>query len=335
MKALVLVGGEGTRLRPLTHDRPKPLLPVANVPFIERTLRRLAEAGCDEAVLSIWYRPEVFEAVATAAPLPVRLAVEDAPLGTGGAIGYAGRGFDGTFLVLNGDVLTDLDLAAVLEAHRRFGGEATIVLTPVEDPSRFGVVPTDASGRVERFIEKPAPGTAPTNLVNAGTYVCEPAMLARIPPGGPVSVERDVFPEMAAEGVLYALAPDAYWLDFGTPDSYVAANVDCLRGALAEPLPGCEGPSGVRVEGDVVVDSGAEVVGPVVLGRGAVVEAGARVGPAVAVGPDARICADAVVREAVVLEGAKVGDGAFVERAVVGFGSAVEAGAELRDGAVG
>ncbi len=335
MKALVLVGGEGTRLRPLTLDRPKPLLPVANVPFLERTLGRLADAGCDEAVLSIWYRPDVFEAVAAAAPLRVRLAVEDTPLGTGGAIGYAGRDLDETFLVLNGDILTDLDLGAVLDAHRGFGGEATIVLTAVEDPSRFGVVPTDASGRVERFIEKPAPGSAPTNLVNAGTYVCEPAMLARIPPDGPVSVERDVFPDMAAEGVLYALAPAAYWLDFGTPDSYVAANVDCLRGALAEPLPGRENPAGVWTDGDAAVDAGAEVVGPVVLGRGVVVEGGARVGPAVAVGPDARICTGAVVREAVVLEGAKVGEGALVERAVVSFGSDVEAGGVVRDGMVG
>ncbi|MCC7076074.1 MAG: NDP-sugar synthase [Acidimicrobiia bacterium] len=338
MKAVILVGGEGTRLQPLTFERPKPMLPVAGIPFIERVLRRLARVGCDAAVLSACYRSEAFDHLDISVGLDVTVVVEDEPLGTGGAIRYAARagGIEGTFLVLNGDVLTDVDLPAIIERHRSTGAEATIVLTRVDDPSRFGVVPTDASGRVERFVEKPPRGEAPTQMINAGTYVCEPGMLDRIPAGA-VSVERDVFPGMAADGVLYAYDGDAYWLDFGTLPAYLQANLDCLDGRVDAPLPGsCVEMGG----GEVWVDATAElasdvrVSGRVVLGPGSVVAPGARIGPSVTLGPKARVGREAHVVRSVLLDAAVVEDGARVQRSIVGDRGCVTAGRRLPPGSV-
>lgn len=334
MKALILVGGEGTRLRPLTASMPKPLLPIANVAFVERTLRRLAAVGCDEVVLSTCYKSEAFDHLTRASEVPVRTVVEDEPLGTGGAIGWAARGFGERFLVLNGDVLTDVDLGWVVSSHDRFGAEATIVLTPVEDPSRFGVVPTGADGRVLEFVEKPAPGTAPTNMINAGTYVCEPSMLDRIPAGRPVSVEREVFPEMTTAGVLYAIASDAYWLDFGTHATYLQANLDCLTGKLREPVPGHETGPGVHVEADVELGTGVRIERDVAIGTGTTLGAGAAVGPDAVVGADVVIGEGAAVAGSVILDGAVVGAEARLDGVVVGIGGSVAAGSVLGTGSV-
>lgn len=329
MKALILVGGEGTRLRPLTSTLPKPMLPVGNVAFVERTLARLAAAGCDEVVLSTCYKAEAFDHLAGSRDLTVRTVVEDEPLGTGGAIGWAARGFGERFLVLNGDVLTDVDLGWVLARHQVLGGEATIVLTPVDDPSRFGVVPTTPDGRVVEFVEKPPPGTAPTNMINAGTYVCEPAMLDRIPAGRAVSVEREVFPQMASEGVLFAVASDAYWLDFGTHATYLQANIDCLTGKLREELPGTEVRPGVFVAADAEVAAGADVDGHVAIGAGATIGAAAKVGPEAAVGADVVIGEGAVVERSVLLDGATVGAEARLHGVIVGAGGTIAAGSVL------
>lgn len=334
MKAVILVGGEGTRLRPLTSTHPKPMLPVGNVPFVERTLARLAAAGCDEVVLSTCYKAEAFDHLARRRDLLVRTVVEDEPLGTGGAIGWAARGFEERFLVLNGDVLTDVDLAWVLARHEELGGEATIVLTPVDDPSRFGVVPTRPDGAVVEFVEKPAPGTAPTNMINAGTYVCEPSMLERIPAGGPVSVEREVFPQMASEGTLFAVASDAYWLDFGTHATYLKANLDCVTGKLREPLPGSELRPGVFIGAGTEIAADAEVDGRVVVGPGTTIGASARVGPEVAVGADVVIGEGCVVEASVILDGATIGAEVHLDGVVVGAGGMVAAASVLGPGSV-
>lgn len=334
MKALILVGGEGTRLRPLTYERPKPMLPIAAVPFVERTLRRLHDVGCEEVVLSACYRSEAFDRLTEHTAPRVRIVVEEEPLGTGGAIRYATEavgGFDGTFFVLNGDVLTDVDLAMVLERHRGTGAEATIVLTPVEDPSRFGVVPTDPAGRVIRFIEKPPRDEAPTNMINAGTYVCEQAMLEGIP-AGVCSVERYVFPRMAESGVLYGCPGESYWLDFGTLPTYLQANIDCLEGRLHEPLPGIRrsvGGGHVWMDETAQLAADVDVVGNVVMSSGSVVESGARIGPSVVLGPKSHIGTGAVVSETVLLDAAVVERDARVHRAIVGDRGCVCAGRRL------
>ena len=238
MKAIILVGGKGTRLRPLTYETPKQMLPLVGVAMIECVLEALARHGVTDAVLSLGYLPDRFtEAYPSNLISGVRVdyAVEPEPLDTAGAIRYAAShgGVDETFLVVNGDVLTDLDISKLLEFHRFHGGEATIALHPVEDPSRYGVVPTAEDGRVIAFVEKPPRDEAPTNLINAGTYVFEPSVLRRIAPSGRVSIERDTFPALAADGALFAMADEAYWLDTGTPQTYLQANVDILNGRQA------------------------------------------------------------------------------------------------------
>ena len=235
MKSIILVGGKGTRLRPLTYETPKQMLPLVGLPMIECVFEALARHGVTDAVLSLGYLPDRFtEAYPTNVIAGVRVAyaVEDEPLDTAGAIRFAAAHdrFDETFLVVNGDVLTDLDITKLLAFHRERGGEATIALHSVEDPSRFGVVPTTPEGRVIAFVEKPPRDEAPTNQINAGTYVFEPRVLERIAPTGRESIERVTFPALAAAGTLFAMCDDAYWLDTGTPQAYLQANVDILNG---------------------------------------------------------------------------------------------------------
>jgi mannose-1-phosphate guanylyltransferase len=302
VKAIVLAGGEGTRLRPLTWTTPKPLLPIVNRPFLEHQLAWLAGHGVTEVVLSLGYKSDAF-AGRSFSDLPLQVAAEPEPLGTAGAIRFAAEagGVTSRFLVCNGDVLTDLDVSGLVRFHEEQGAEATIALTRVDDPSAFGVVPTDGDGRVLRFVEKPPPGEAPTDWINAGTYVLEPSVLDDIPSGRAVSIERETFPGILARGGgLYALPSPAYWLDIGTPAKYLEANANRLaRGGGASLLgPGAAVAPGAAVEGSV-------------LGAGAVVEAGAK------------------VLRSVLFEGARVGAGAEVTDSVLAAGAHVEAGAAV------
>jgi NDP-sugar pyrophosphorylase family protein len=353
VRAVVLVGGEGTRLRPLTFTTPKQMLPIAEVPMIERVLGHLKSYGVDDVVLSMGYRPDAFLAAFPedrCAGVRLTYAVEQSPLDTAGAIRFAATeaGIAETFLVVNGDVLTDWDLGMLVAFHRDRHAHATIALTPVEDPSAFGVVPTDADGRVEAFIEKPPPGEAPTNYINAGFYVLEPAVLEHVPAGRRVSIERETFPGLVKQGSLFALGSDAYWIDTGTPAKYVQANLDYVSGLRGlEPLaaharevqPGVwHNGTGPVVDGTVeapsligdaaYVAAGATVVGSVV-GAGARIESGAVVERSVVL-PGALVEHGAVVADSIVGEGAVVGDGATLRAlSVVGGGHVVEAGAAL------
>lgn len=335
MRAVILVGGLGTRLRPLTLTTPKQMLPVAEVTMIERVLTHLAGHGVDEVVLSVGYRPDAFLAAFPedrCAGVALRYAVEHTALDTGGAIGFAARqaGIDETFLVVNGDVLTDLDVGALAAAHRRAGGAATIALTPVADPSAFGVVPTAADGRVTAFIEKPPPGQAPTNLINAGFYVLEPSVLEAIPTEGRVNVERETFPALVAAGALYAEASDAYWIDTGSPASYLRANLDHLAGLRGEPpAPGArrDADGGAWVLGHPVLDAAPEAGS--LVGDAAFVARGSTVSASI-VGAGARVDR-AHIRGSVLLPGAVVHAGAVVEDSICGPGSVVGEGATLRN----
>ena len=353
MRAVVLVGGEGTRLRPLTLTTPKQMLPIVEEPMIERVLAHLADHGIDDAVLSLGYRPDAFMGAypgGTAAGVRLTYAVEPSPLDTAGAIRFAAdhAGIDETFVVVNGDVLTDADLSALVDFHRQRGAEATIALTPVDDPSSFGVVPTDDGGRVTAFIEKPPRDEAPTNLINAGSYVFEASVLGRIPDGRRVSVERETFPELVRAGTLFALGSDAYWLDTGTPDAYLRAHRDLLSGRRpGVPCPGAERDPGigpgvwrvgvVQVAGASVSRSlfgtgasvaASAVVEDSVIGAGAVVEEGASVTGSVVL-PGARIASKATV------DGSIIGPGAIVgQRCVIHGISVIGAGAITASGTV-
>ena len=340
MQAVILVGGFGTRLRPLTRDIPKQMLPVVDRPIIEHVVAHLAGHGVTRVVLSLGFRPEAFADAypdGTCAGLPLHYVVEPEPLDTAGAVRFAalaagigagtgtgigpGSGSEGcdTFLVLNGDVLTDLDIGAMVASHRAAGAEATLALTEVDDPSRYGVVPTDAEGRVLGFVEKPDAESAPSRWINAGTYVLEPSILDRIPDGRRVSIEREVFPAMAAEGCLHAMRSSAYWIDTGTPEAYIRAQLDLVDGTRGD-LP--------AVHPSATVDPSAEV-------QRSIVMAGATVGPGAhllnsIVMDGGRVGAGAVVADSVVGPGAHIGEGAsLTDLTVIGAAEMVSAGIEL------
>jgi mannose-1-phosphate guanylyltransferase len=328
MRAVVLVGGLGTRLRPLTCSRPKQMLPIVDRPMIEHVVGHLVAHGVDDVVLSLGYLPHAFGDAypdGRCAGATLHYAVEPTPLDTAGAIRFATRhaGIDERFLVLNGDVLTDLDITRFVAFHERAGAEATIALHKVDDPSRYGVVPTDSDGRVLEFVEKPLPGEAPTDLINAGTYVFEPLVLDRIADDRRVSVEREVFPALVADRSLYALDDETYWIDTGTPQEYVQAQLDLTEGLRGEPVAG--------IHADAQLDGGATVVRSVI-GASAQVAAGARVEGAVLLS-GVRVAAGAVVEGSIVGHGAVIGsDARVVGGSVVGDGESVAAGATL-DGA--
>lgn len=310
MQAVVLVGGFGTRLRPLTATRPKQMLPVANRPMIERVVEHLGRHGVTRAVLSLGYRPDAFLDAypdGRCGGVDLHYAVEPEPLDTAGAIRFAALhgGIDSRFVVMNGDILTDLDVAALVARHEASGAEGTLALHRVSDPSAFGVVPTDPDGRVTAFIEKPPAGEAPTDLINAGTYVLEATVLDRIEADRPVNVERVTFPAMVADGTLYAHDGDAYWIDAGTPATYLAANLDLVNGRRR--------PAEAAVAHDAVVEGTVD---------GSVVGAGAH------------IAAEALVSGSVVLPGASIGPGATVRDGIIGARAVIGARATLVDGCV-
>jgi mannose-1-phosphate guanylyltransferase len=321
----VLVGGFGTRLRPLTHHRPKQMLPIVNRPMIEHVVGHLVDHGVDDVVLSLGYQPDGFRDAypsGRCAGASLHYAIEPEPLDTAGAIRFAAldAGIDERFVVVNGDVLTDLDVTAFVAFHVARAAEASISLHRVGDPSRYGVVLTDARGRVSAFVEKPPRGQAASDLINAGTYVLEPSVTDRIPPGRRVSVERETFPAMAADGSLYARADGCYWIDTGTPCEYIQAQLDLVDGVRGAAI------DGVHPDARIAADAAVEHS---VVGAGAVVSGGARVENSVLL-PRVRVCSAAVIDGSVVGEGAIVAEGAHVLRgSVVGDGEVVGSGAHL------
>ncbi len=328
MKAVALVGGFGTRLRPLTLTTPKQMLPVIDRPMLEHVIAGLGRHGVDEVTLSLGYKEDVFREAypdALCAGVALRYAVEPEPLDTAGAVRFAAEeaGIDDTFIMINGDVFTDLDVTSVWNRHHEVGAEATIALTPVEDPSRYGVVPTDDEGRVLGFVEKPPPGEAPTNWINAGTYVLEPSVLQRIDADRKVSIERETFPAIVADGGLWAVRSDAYWVDAGTPSTYLQVQLDLLDGIRGMKVDGISGDASVddcaTVERSVVMAGASVAPGAVV--RNSVVTTGATIGV------DAVIDGSVVGPNAVVHEGAKV-----TGLSMIGDGAVIEAGRAL-DGA--
>jgi NDP-sugar pyrophosphorylase family protein len=327
--AIVLAGGKGTRLRPLTDTRPKPLVPFAGAPLAAGLLRRLRAAGCDRATFLVGARPEPFaplERLGSALGLPVEVASERQPLDTAGACRDLLRaGEPGPVLVCNGDILTDVDYAAVVAAHSEAGATATLVLTRVADTSSFGVVECDRQDRVRRFVEKPPAGTLAADTINAGTYVLAADALEAFPAHGPLSFERAVFPGLLAVGALLTgYASDSYWLDLGTPQRYLEGHRAVLSGRCSWPIDDAYAPHGQGVlrHVDAAISPEAAVGPDVVVGPGSRVEAGAEVAgsvlfEAVVVGEGAR------VRHAVLAEGSRVGARATVWNTVVAAGATV------------
>ncbi|TCN57137.1 mannose-1-phosphate guanylyltransferase [Rhodococcus sp. SMB37] len=317
--AVILVGGQGTRLRPLTLSAPKPMLPTAGLPFLTHLLARIREAGIKHVVLGTSFKAEVFEehfADGSDLGLEIEYVTETEPLGTGGGIrNVLPKLRAENVMVFNGDVLGGTDLGAVLDTHVRTEADVTLHLVRVGDPRAFGCVPTDADGRVTAFLEKTQ--DPPTDQINAGCYVFRREIIEAIPEGRPVSVEREVFPALLTEGKkLFGHVDAAYWRDMGTPEDFVRGSADLVRGIAPSPaLPGQRGESLVHPGASVA--PGALLIGGTVVGRGAEIGAGAR------------------LDGAVIFDGARVEAGAVIERTIVGFGVRVGPRALIRDGVIG
>lgn len=339
-EAILLVGGQGTRLRPVTVNTPKPMVPTAGVPFLAHQIARAAAAGVTHIVMATCYLAEVFEPYfgdGAAFGLRLEYVVEEEPLGTGGAIRNAAQrltgGPDSPVLVFNGDILTGLDIAGLVEAHEVADADVSLHLVRVEDPRAFGLVPTDSAGRVLGFTEKPqTPEEIITDQINAGCYVFRRSVIDSIPADRPVSVERETFPGLLAAGAtLHGVTENTYWMDLGKPEAIIQASADLVRGIVPSPaVPGrC---------GEYLVLPGAEVAAGAKLSGGTVVGAGARIGAGAVVQgsivlADAVIGADAQVAASLVGAGAEVGARTVLDGAVLGDGAEVGADNELRGGA--
>jgi mannose-1-phosphate guanylyltransferase len=336
MQAIVLVGGEGTRLRPLTLTTPKPALRLVDRPFIEYACDWLARHGVDEVVMACGFRAEdLRDALGdeTAGGIRVSYVEEPEPLGTAGPVRLAlDRGLLGErFLVLNGDLLSDLDLSRLQEAHAERGATATIGVHPVAEPGPYGLVRRTGDGAVTEFVEKPDPDEVDTDEVNAGAYVLERSVAESIPAGRSVSIERETFPALVGEG-LYAERLEGYWLDIGTPQRFLEAAADILERRVSTA-------AGERLDSDgMLIEDGAEVagtlIGPAVVGSRSVLEPGAVAGPRAALAPQCRLGRDAIVSASLIGAGCAVGARARVEGSILADGVVVGEGAHIASGSV-
>ncbi|MGW4202898.1 sugar phosphate nucleotidyltransferase [Streptomyces sp. NPDC004726] len=339
-EAILLVGGKGTRLRPLTVNTPKPMIPAAGIPFLTHQLARARAAGVERIVLATSYLAEVFEPYfgdGSSLGLHLEYVTEKEPLGTGGAIrNVADRltsGPDDPVLVFNGDILTGLDIRALVSTHESSGADVSLHLTRVEDPRAFGLVPTDPDGRVTAFLEKPqTPEEIVTDQINAGAYVFRRSVIDTIPVGRPVSVERETFPDLLSSGAhLQGMVDSTYWLDLGTPHAFVRGSADLVLGRAPSPaVPGARGECLVLESATVAPD--AKLTGGTVVCEGAVVAPGAIVDGSVVLA-GALVEEGAMVSSSLVGVGARVGSRTVLSGTVVGDGATVGADNELRAGA--
>jgi NDP-sugar pyrophosphorylase family protein len=344
MKAILLAGGKGTRLRPLTIHTPKPIVPIFHRPFLHYQLDLLKQVPeIDEVVLSLNYQPRRIEEIfgdGGDSGLAIRYVVEPAPLGTAGAVRYAGESLHESVVVFNGDVLTQVDLAAVIALHRDRKAKATIVLTPVENPTAYGLVETDPRGNIQRFLEKPKPDEITCDTINAGIYVLEPDTFDRIPKDTPWSIERSFFPSLIERHESFvAYVYRGYWIDIGTPEKYMQVHRDIMDGRYrAAPFAGER--AKVCVAAGARVEEGVTLEGPCFIDEDAIVKTGARIGPYSVVGRQCHIEEHAVVEHAIVWANTRVSQDAVVRRSIVGRhchigrNALVEGGAILGDKSV-
>jgi len=331
---VILVGGQGTRLRPLTSTVPKPVVRLVDRPFIAFMIEWLRGHGVDDVIMSCGFLADsVRDVLGDGSGLGIRLRFveEPEPRGTAGALKLAQPMLDERFLMLNGDVLTDIDLTAQIAQHESSGARATLALVPVADPSAYGVVVLHEDRSVSDFVEKPSPGSVDSNLISAGSYVLEREILDLVQPDRNVSIEREVWPALVGNG-LYGFPSDSYWLDIGTPERYLQGTFDILEGNVETAVR-------ERLGGDwVAIEDGAQVHGrvvpPALLERGAQVARGAHVGSLVVLGRDASIGARSTVERAVVLEGAQIGEGCELRDCIVAAGCRVGDGTSITGGAV-
>jgi mannose-1-phosphate guanylyltransferase len=334
MQAVILVGGEGTRLRPLTSTVPKPVVPLVDRPFIAFMLEWLRGHGIDDVIMSCGFLATSVRNVlgdGSAMGIKLRFVEEPDPRGTAGALKYAERLLDERFLMLNGDVLTDIDLTGQIAQHERTGARATLALAPVADPSAYGLVRLNEDRSVRDFVEKPSPDRIDTNLISAGAYVLQREILDLVPPDRNVSIEREVWPRLIGAG-LYGFPADAYWLDIGTPERYLQGTFDIIEGNVETAVRARLGESWLAVA------EGAEIHGravpPAVIERGAHVAPGAHVGSLVVLGENVRVGPGSTVERSVILSGAEIGANCTLRDCIVAAGCRVGPGSRIEGGAV-
>ena len=338
MKAILLAGGKGTRLRPLTIHTPKPIVPIFNRPFLHYQIDLLKQVPeIDEVILSLNYQPRRIEEIfgdGSELGIKIRYVVEPAPLGTAGAIKYAGDNLTESVVVFNGDVLTQIDLAAVIRLHRERKARATIVLTPVDNPTAYGLVETDPSGNILRFLEKPKPEEITTNNINAGIYVLEPDTFDRIPSDVSWSIERSYFPSLIERHETFvAYIYGGYWIDIGTPEKYVQVHRDIMDGRYAAP-PFAGRSEHTWIAPDARVEDGATIEGPCFVDDGVLIKAGARVGPYSVLGRQTQVDEEAVVEGAIIWPNCRVGRDAYVREAILGRNCHLGRSVSVNGGAV-
>ncbi len=331
MKGLILAGGKGTRLRPLTLNTPKPVVPVANSPFLLFQIDLMRSAGIDEIILSLSYQPRKIEDLLKDGSdygVWIRYAVEGTPLGTGGAFKNAEEHIDSTAVVFNGDVLTDIDLAAVVAHHRKKGAVATIVLSPVENPSAYGLVETNPDGWIQRFIEKPGPDEITCNTINAGIYVLEPTVLKYMPKGEPYSFERGLFPTLLEhkEPVLSFISTN-YWIDIGTPQKYLEVHHDILSHKFASPRVAKSALDRATLAAGTVVDEKSLIDQDVTIREGVRIENSV-------IGKNCKIDVGVHIVDSVLWSGTTIDADARIVGSLVGKGCYIGRSANLRTGVV-
>ena len=337
MKAVILVGGQGTRLRPLTANTPKAMVPVLNKPFLEYVIGHLVRHNIRDIILAQGHLAQPIEDhFGNGRRFGVKLTytVEESPLGTAGAVKNAQRYLDGSFLVLNGDIFTDLDITAMLKFHREKKAGVTIALTPVEDPTSYGLVETNPAGRVMRFLEKPSREQVTTNMINAGTYIVEADVLAQVPGQTKFSFERQLFPSLLEQGEpIYAYPSPAYWIDIGNPAKYFRLNKDLLSGKSVHYISSQD--RGIIIGQNCRLHPTAEIEGPSVIGSNCTIGRKVTINGPVVIGADCHLHNGAVVEEAIIWRGVHIGADTRVKGSIIANNCHLGAGSVIEDSVLG
>lgn len=329
MKAVILVGGEGTRLRPLTCNTPKAMVPILNQPFLEYLLGYLKRHGVTDIILAMGYLPDPIQSRfgdGTQSGVRLTYLVEEVPLGTAGAVKNAESFLDGPLVVFNGDIITEIDLTDMMKQHREIKPKVSIALTPVDDPTIYGVVETDAEGLVQRFVEKPSWGEVTTNMINAGIYILEPEVLADIPASTPSMFENYLFPRLLERGEpILGYHSDAYWIDIGTPEKYLQANHALLLQMFDK---------SIRTRGKSQIHPTAQIEGPVLMAQECAIAENVQLKGPVVIGPGCRVAKGAIIEGSVLWQGSKVGRRAVLRNCITASNSHVQRDSHVLDNCV-
>ncbi|OGB89873.1 hypothetical protein A2625_05440 [candidate division WOR-1 bacterium RIFCSPHIGHO2_01_FULL_53_15] len=347
MKAVIIAGGLGTRLRPLTYNTPKPIVPVANRAFVLHQIELLRQHGITEIILNLHYlAAEIKKVLGDGSRYGVKIqySIEDHPLGTAGAVKLAEEFFDGdSMVVFNGDALTDINIAQIIEYHKKKKARATLTLTRVDDPTHYGVVLMDENGKVSRFVEKPSweqvanlgAEERPANAINAGIYVLEPAIFKDVPKGVEYSFERQLFPSLLEKGEpVYGFVSDRYWIDIGKPEQYRQAHEAILRGEVAVKIYGARSDGRVWIGDEANFDKTAKLIGPAIIGRGVTIAAETKVQDYTVLGDETWLGRETTISRAVVWRGTRIGSHVNLNGCIIGFDCVIEDNVTIGDGVV-